>query len=159
MATKKPANDAFQFAQFDYSKLNETYRSIAEKAIAQGTEAYDSFKVAAEEATVSAQKSFEALRDGMSEISAKTMENTRANTDAGVAFFEKLTSAKTLAEALELQGEYFRSAFETIATQAREVQELSAKVGEKTVAPAKEAVEKASAPVKAAVEKAIVKAA
>ncbi|MEZ5871727.1 MAG: phasin family protein [Nitratireductor sp.] len=158
-AAKKSATDAFQVSQFDFSSLNETYREMAEKAVAQGTEAYDKLKAAAEEATASAQKSFDAFREGVTEISAKTMANTKANADAGVAFFEKVSAAKTFAEVLELQGEFFRASFETIANQAKEVQELSMKVGEKTAAPAKVAVEKAAAPMVEAIEKVAPKAA
>lgn len=140
--TKKPANDLFPFAQFDFSKLNESYREFAEKALAQSTEAYDKYKAVAEEATANAQKSFDALREGVATLSAKAIENTRANTEAGVAFVEKLAAAKSLAEVLELQGEFFRSAFDTLASQAKETQELAVKIGEKTAAPAKQAVEK-----------------
>lgn len=132
----------FPFAQFDYSKVAETYRDFAEKAVAQGTEAYDKFKVAAEEATASAQKSFDAMREGFAALTAKAIENTRINTEAGVAFIEKLQGAKTVAEVLELQGEYFRQAFETLTGQAKEVQDLATKTGEKAAAPAKAVAQK-----------------
>ncbi|MEC9343136.1 MAG: TIGR01841 family phasin [Pseudomonadota bacterium] len=152
---KKTTTDAFQFPQFDVSKLDvaklsETYREFAEKAMKQSTEAYETYKNAAEEATASAQKSFDAMREGATVLSAKAIENTKANTEAGVAFVEKLTGAKTFAEVLELQGEFFRSAFETLASQAKETQDLAVKVSEKTVAPAKAAAEKAMAEVPAA---------
>ncbi|MCG6857921.1 MAG: phasin family protein [Salaquimonas sp.] len=148
--TKKSATDAFQFPQFDMSKfdivkLSETYRDFAEKAMSQSTEAYEKYKSAAEEATASAQKSFDAMREGVSVLSAKAIENTKTNTEAGVAFVEKLTGAKTLAEVLELQGEFFRSTFEMLASQAKETQDLAVKVGGKAVAPVKAAAEKAVA--------------
>lgn len=151
MATsKKPASDGFQFPQFDVSKfdlagLSEGYRDFAEKAMNQSTEVYEKYKSAAEEATASAQKSFDALREGAAVLSAKAIENTKANTEAGVAFVEKLTGAKSFAEVLELQGEFFRSAFETLASQAKETQELATKVGEKAVAPAQSAAKKVMA--------------
>ncbi|MCB1462414.1 MAG: phasin family protein [Nitratireductor sp.] len=156
---KKPAYDAFQFPQFDVSnfdiaKLSEGYRDFAEKAMSQSTEVYEKYKTAAEEATASAQKSFDAMREGVAVMSAKAIENTKTNTEAGVAFVEKLAAAKTFAEVLELQGEFFRSAFETLASQAKETQDLAVKVGEKTVAPAKAATQKAVAEVTKAVEKA-----
>jgi phasin len=141
---KKPANDMFQFAQFDFSKMNESYREFAEKALAQSTEAYDKYKATAEEVTANAQKSFDALREGVTALSTKAIENTKANTEAGVAFVEKLAGAKSFAEVIELQGEFFRSAFDTLASQAKETQEMALKIGEKTAAPAKETVEKVS---------------
>lgn len=142
-ASKKSGNDAFQFAQFDFGKMNESYRDFAEKAVAQSTEAYETYKTAAEEATSNAQKSFDALREGVAALSAKAIENTKANTEAGVAFVEKLAASKSFAEMLELQGQFFRSAFDTLATQAKETQEMAAKIGEKTAAPVKETAEKA----------------
>jgi len=140
---KKPAADMFQFAQFDFAKLNEGYREFAEKAMSQSTEAYAKYKAAAEEATASAQKSFDALREGMTALSTKAIENTKANTEAGVAFVEKLAAAKTFAEVIELQGEFFRSAFDTLTSQAKETQVLATKIGEKASAPAKAIAEKA----------------
>ena len=157
--SKKTTADAFQFPQFDVSKfdlatLSEGYRDFAEQAMNQSAEVYEKYKAAAEEATASAQKSFDAMREGATVLSAKAIENTKANTEAGVAFVEKLTGAKSFAEVLELQGEFFRSAFETLASQAKETQDLATKVGEKAAAPAKAAAEKATAQATAAVEKA-----
>jgi len=144
MAVKKPANDAFDFAAFDLSKMSESFRELTEKRLTQGNEAYEQFKVAAEEATASAQKTFDALRDGAAELSAKAIENTKANTEASMSFIEKLAAAKTFSEAVELQGEFFRQSFETLAAQTKEAQELTMKVGEKASAPAKKAAEKAT---------------
>jgi phasin len=135
--------DAFPFAQFDVAKMSESYRDYAEKAVAQSTEAYDKFKAVAEEATVSAQKSFDAMREGVAALSAKAIDNARVNTEAGVAFIEKLAAAKTLADVFELQGEYFRASFETLSTQAKEAQDLVTKTGEQASAPAKTVVQKA----------------
>ena len=157
-AAKKAANDAFDFAAFDIAKVTESFRELTEKSIAQGTEAYEQFKLAAEDATASAQKTFDAMRDGAAELSAKALENTKANTEASMAFIEKLTNAKTFAEAVELQGEFFRTSFETLSTQAKEAQELSVKLGEKASAPVKEATEKAVAVAEKAIKEAPVAA-
>lgn len=143
-AARKPANDIFQFAQFDFSKLNETYRDFAEKALSQSTEAYEKYKAVAEEATTSAQKSFDALREGATILSTRAVENAKANTEAGVAFAEKLAAARTFAEILELQGEFYRSTFDILAAQAKETQDLAVKFTEKASAPAKAVAEKAA---------------
>ena len=146
MATaKNAANEMIEKAQSDFTNMSESFRHMAEKSVTQGTEAYDKFKVMAEEATAAAQKSFDAMREGMTVLSTKAMENTRVNTETGVAFVEKVTKAKTFAEVLELQGEFFRSAFERLSSQAKEVQELTLKVTEKAAAPVKAQAEKASA--------------
>ena len=159
MATSKKPADAFQFpafdvANFDLAKMSESYRDFTEKAIAQGSEAYEQYKTAAEDATTTAQKSFDAMREGVATLSAKALENTKTNTEAAVAFVEKLSGAKSFAEVLDLQGEFFRSAFDTLATQAKETQDIATKVSEKAAAPAKAAVEKAVAEMPAATSKA-----
>jgi phasin len=146
MATaKNPANEMIEKAQSDFANMSESFRQMAEKSVTQGTEAYDKFKVMAEDATAAAQKSFDAMREGMTVLSTKAMDNARVNTETGVAFVEKVTKAKTFAEVLELQGEFFRSAFERLSSQAKEVQELTLKVTEKAAAPVKAQAEKASA--------------
>jgi phasin len=142
---KSPANEMIEKAQADFANMSESFRQMAEKSVAQGTEAYDKFKVMAEEATTAAQKSFDVVREGMTVLSTKAMENARANTESGVAFVEKVTKAKTFAEVLELQGEFFRNSFERLASQAKEAQELTLKVTEKAAAPVKAQAEKASA--------------
>jgi phasin len=141
MSTKK--SDLFPFPQFDFSQFGESYRAFAEKAIAQSNEAYDKFKAAAEEATANAQTSFEAVRDSFAVLVSKAVENARINTEAGVAFLEKLAAAKTMAEVIDLQAAYFRSTFENLTSQAKEAQELVVKAGEKATAPVKTVVQKA----------------
>ncbi len=141
MSAKK--TDAFAMPQFDLATVNESVREYSEKMMAQNTEAYGKLKVAAEEATASAQKGFDAVREGFTALSAKAVENTKVNTEAGVAHIEKLTAAKTFAEVVELQGAFFRNAFETMVAQAKEAQEMTVKFGEKAAAPAKAAAEKA----------------
>jgi len=134
--------DLFPFPQFDLSQYGETYREFAEKAMAQGAEAYDKFKTAAEEATAGAQTSFDAMRESTAALTAKAIENSRVNTEAGVAFLEKLASAKTLSEVIDLQSAYFRSTFETLTSQAKEAQDMVAKAGEKAAAPVKTVAQK-----------------
>jgi phasin family protein len=56
---------------------------------------------------------------------------------------EKMAGAKTFSEVMELQGEFFRTSFENLAAQAKETQELTVKVSEKSTAPVKAAAEKA----------------
>ncbi len=153
-APKNQTNDMMEKAQADFANFTENFREMAEKGVAQSTEAYDKFKGMAEEAGSAAQKSFDAMREGMAALSAKAMENTRANTESGVAFVEKVTKAKSFAEVLELQGEFFRTAFERLSAQAKDAQELTVKVSEKAAAPVKAQAEKASAAVAKEVAKA-----
>ena len=143
MATSKKPTEAFEMASFDFAKFTDSFRQIAEKNMAQSTDAYEQIKVAAEEATQTAQKAFDAFREGTAALSNKAFENARTNTEASLAFFEKLAGAKTLSELIELQGEFFRTSFETLAAQAKETQQLTVKVTENSTAPVKAAAEKA----------------
>ena len=143
MATAKKPTEAFELAPFDFAKYADTFRQMAEKNIAQSTEAYDQFKVAAEEATATAQKAFDAMREGSAALSNKAFENVRANTETSLAYVEKLAGAKSWSEFVELQGEFIRTSFETFAAQAKETQELTVKVSENSAAPVKAAAEKA----------------
>lgn len=151
---KNQANEMIEKAQAEFANMSENFRQMAEKGVSQSTDAYGKIKVMAEDATTAAQKSFEAMREGMAALSTKALENARSNTESGVAFVEKVTKAKTFAEVLELQGEFFRSAFERLSTQAKEVQELTVKVSEQAAAPVKTQAEKASAVVAKEVSKA-----
>jgi phasin len=143
--TKNPAADMMEKAQADLANVSESFRQMAEKGVAQSSEAYAQFKALAEDATSAAQQSFDAMREGMTVLSTKAMENAKANAESGVAFVEKVTKAKTFAEVIEMQGEFFRSAFERLSAQAKEAQELTMKVTEKAAAPVKASADKATA--------------
>ena len=145
MATaKKPAGN-FEFPEFNVAKMSDSFREAAEKAVAQNTEAYEQFKVAAEEATESAKQAFEAAREGALALSSKAFENTKANADASIIYMEKFAAIKSVSELMELQSEYFRNSFEVLSAQAKEAQELTAKVSEESTAPVKAVAEKAAA--------------
>ncbi|MCU0791076.1 MAG: TIGR01841 family phasin [Nitratireductor sp.] len=146
-AAKNPANEMMEKAQADFANMSESFRNMAEKGVAQSTEAYSQFKTMAEDATSAAQQSFDAMREGMTVLSAKAMDNAKANAEAGMAFVEKVSKVKTFAEVLELQGEFFRASFERLSSQAKETQELAMKVSEKAAAPVKASAEKATAAV------------
>jgi phasin len=159
MSTAKKTTVPFEFPQFDLAKVSDSFREATEKTLANNAEAYEKFKAAAEEATESAKKAFEAAREGALAISAKAFENTKANTEAGIAYLEKLSAIKSVSELMELQGEFFRNSFEVLTTQTKEAQELTMKVSEESAAPVKQAAEKAVETVTTAVESATARSA
>lgn len=150
-----PASEMLDKTQVDYAKMADSFREMAENAVAQSTENYEKFKSLAEEATETAQKSFDAVREGMATLSTKAMENAHANAKNGVAHVEKLSRANTFAEILDLQGAFFRTSFETLSAQAKEAQELAVKVVEIASAPVKAHAEKSSADVSAVITAAV----
>ncbi|MGI9402744.1 MAG: phasin family protein [Rhizobiaceae bacterium] len=145
MATAKKTAGNFEYPEFDVAKFTGSFREAAEKAVAQNAEAYEQFKVAAEEATESAKQAFEAAREGAITLSSKAFENTKANTEAGITYLEKLSAIKSVSELMELQSEYFRNSFEVLSAQTKEAQELTVKVSEESAAPVKAAAEKVAA--------------
>jgi len=148
MATdKNPAVEMMEKTQADFAKMSESMRDMAEKSMAQGSDAGEKLRSSMDTATAAAQKSFDALRDGMSTIANKAMENASANMQAGMAFMEKVSKARTFAEVLELQGHYFREAFERLSAQIKDAQELTLKTAEKAAAPVKAQAEKTAAEV------------
>jgi phasin family protein len=148
MATEKnPAVEMMEKTQADFAKMSESMRDMAEKSLAQGSDAGEKLRSSLETATAAAQKSFDVFRDGMSTITSKAMENASANMEAGMAFIEKVSKAKTFAEVLELQGHYFREAFERLSAQIKEAQEVTLKTAEKAAAPVKAQAEKTAAEV------------
>lgn len=142
---KNPAVEMMEKTQADFAKMSETMRDMAEKSLAQGTDASEKLRSSMATATAAAQKSFDVFRDGMSTITSKAMENASANMEAGMDFVEKVSKAKTFAEVLELQGHYFREAFERLSAQIKEAQEVTLKTAEKAAAPVKAQVEKTAA--------------
>ena len=147
--TRNAASDAFSNSAFDFATANENFRAMAEESLAQASQIGEKFyaqaRATTKEATDAAEKTAAAVSDGYAELAAKSLEISRANMEAGVAFIEKLSGAKTVADALELQGEYFRNQFDALARQAKEAAELTTQVSEKAAAPAKEAIDKTSA--------------
>ncbi len=138
-----PAAKAPEFPAFDIAKMTETARNFTETAMKQNTETLEKFKAVSADFTGASEKSLEAARTAGEALSTKIMDNAKANTEAAVAFTQKISGVKTVSEALEAQSEFFRAQFETLSAQAKEVSELAIANTEKTFAPVKAAFEKA----------------
>ena len=119
------------------------FREFAEKTLNDSKEAYSKFKTAAEEATEALEDSFETARAGALEFGHKTLDATKANSDAFFAFAKELLGAKTFAEAVELQTSFVRKQAETFTAQAKDFQEFTQKFATAASRPVKETVEKA----------------
>lgn len=118
-------------------------REIAEKSVAQAKEAYSKFKTAAEEATDALEDTYESTRKGVLEFNFKALDAARINTDATFDFIKEIISAKSLAEAIELQTSFTRKQFEALSGQAKEFQELATKLATESGAPLKDVFTKA----------------
>ncbi len=134
-----PDFEAFAMPKMEVPAM---FREAAEKGIENAREAYAKVKTAAEGATDLMEDTFETSRQGVVEFNLKAVDAAKANADAAFGFVKDIMSAKTVAEAIELQTSFAREQFETLSAQTKEMQELATKLGTDVSTPVKEAVEK-----------------
>jgi phasin len=132
----------FDFASFPQVEVPAPFREFAEKGVAQMKAGYDKLKTAAEEATDVIEDTFETARAGATELNLKALEAVKTNTDATFGFIRSLMTAKTLAEAVELQSTFAKAQFEALTAQTKDFQETAKKVAEETIEPSKAAMTK-----------------
>lgn len=126
----------------DPAKMQETLRTMSEKAQEQSREAYTRLKSAAEEASRTLETTVESAHQGSLTLSRKAIDSMRTNAEMGFAHLEKLASVTSLSELIELQTGYVRRQIEAAADQARDMQSLSKSVAEDLLRPGREAAEK-----------------
>jgi phasin len=144
-AKAAPASVTFpDFEAFALPKMEvpAAFREATEKGIESAREAYAKVKTAAEDATDLMEDTFETSRQGVVEFNHKAVDAAKTNADATFNFIKDVMSAKTVAEAIELQSTFARQQFDALSAQTREMQELATKLGTDVSAPVKEAVEK-----------------
>ncbi|MEM5581095.1 MULTISPECIES: phasin [unclassified Roseibium] len=144
-AKAAPAGAAFpDFEAFAMPKMEipSVFREATEKGIDNARDAYAKVKTAAEDATDLMEDTFETSRQGVVEFNHKAVDAAKTNADAAFTFFKDIMSAKSVAEAIELQSSFARQQFDTLSTQTKEMQELATKLGTDVSAPVKEAMEK-----------------
>jgi phasin len=130
--------------------MNESFRDFAEKGGNQSREAYARMKLAAEEATRTAQSTIQSAQAGTLEIGLQAMDAIRTNADMSLAHLEQLFSARSISEFMQLQTAFIRKHTELTVEQARAMQDSTRKLTEKVVEPGRQAAEKVMASFKAA---------
>jgi phasin len=115
----------------------EVARELAEKSLAQTREAYERSKNAVEAALDTMERSFDSLGQGTAALNRKIMEIAHRNVSSGFDLARSLATAKNLAEVVELRAIYWRKQLSTLAAQAEEVRQLSAKLAKDMTAPIK----------------------
>jgi hypothetical protein len=103
-------------------------RELAETSVAQTREAYERSKNALEAAVDTMARSFDALGQGAAALNRKIIEIAQENVSSGFDLAKSLTTAKTLAEMVEIRATYWRQHLSELAAQAEEVRALSTKV-------------------------------
>ncbi|WP_083784717.1 phasin [Methylobacterium sp. 4-46] len=95
-------------------------RELAEKSVAQARQAFDSFINGARKAAAATQESAEAAHGRAKEMSAQGFEAAEQSVNAALDFAQKLTQAKSVQEAMQLQSEYMKSQLATMQQNAQE---------------------------------------
>jgi phasin len=140
----KPAAGAFDAFAFPASTLEVpvAFRDAAEKSVTQIRDSYEQVKTAAEDTSTLVEDTLATVRDGALGIGEKALEAVQNNNEASLALVRDLASAKTVADAVELQTTFARKQFDIATEQFKVFQDLSQSLFDKTTKPVAEKVEK-----------------
>jgi len=117
------------------TEVPQAMRDLAERNIAQMRETYERSKDALEGVVQSWERSFDATNQGAVALNRKIIDIAQRNINSGFDLAKGLAGAKNLAEAMELQADYWRKQLDTLAAQAEEVRTLSAQVASDATKP------------------------
>lgn len=134
---KTPSKTTAPFEDLAETKVSEALRDLAEKNRAQTREVYERYKDAIEAALETLEKTFAAAGEGATALNRKLIDILRRNIESGFDLAKSLAGAKNLAEAMEVQGAYWRKQLDALAAQAEEMRTLSAQVTADTAEPIK----------------------
>jgi phasin len=148
--TVKTDAEIFEFPAFDASKMNDQFRSFAEKGMEQSKEAYAKAKGMAEDSQKMVQDTFDSAKAHSTDIAMKALKAARSNTDAGFAHFEALLGAKSFSDVIEMQTAFARKQFEIVTDQVKDMQSATKVAAEDIAKPAKVVAEKVAKTVEAA---------
>ena len=135
VATRKTAARFEELARD--TEVPQAMRDLAERNIAQMRETYERSKDALEGVVQSWERSFDATNQGAVALNRKIIDIAQRNIKSGFDLAKGLAGAKNLAEAMELQADYWRKQLDTLAAQAEEVRTLSAQVAADATKPMK----------------------
>jgi phasin len=119
------------------TQVPEAMRDLAERNIAQIRETYERSKDALEGVLQSCERSFDATNQGAVALNRKIIEIAQRNINSGFDLAKGLAGAKNLADAMELQANYWRKQLDMLAAQAEEVRTLTAQVAADATKPMK----------------------
>ncbi|MEX6505309.1 phasin [Jiella sp. M17.18] len=128
----------------DPNQMTETFRAMTQKSMEQSKEAYGRMKSAADEATRALESTMENAHQGSLQLSKKAIEAMRTNAELGFQHLDKMMSAKSFAEVIEMQTAYVRKQVEMATDQAKEMQTLTQSVAQDMLKPGREAFQKAT---------------
>ena len=122
--------------------IPESVRATAEKIVDKSREAYSRSNNALDALVATLERTFDAAGQGVVAFNRKIIEIAQRNVNSGFDLAKSLAGAKNLAEAMELQGAYWRKQLGALAAQAEEVRALSTKMAAAASEPPKEQVKR-----------------
>ena len=87
-------------------------------------------------------KSFGAVSKGVQAIAVEFADYSKKSFESGTSAFEKLAGAKSLDKAIEVQTDYFKTAYEGFVAEATKIGELYADLAKETYKPLEGAISK-----------------
>ena len=82
-----------------------------------------------------AMKSFGAVSKGMQAIAVEVADYSKRSFEDSTAAMEKLLGAKTLEKAIEVQSDYFKTAYEGFVSEATKIRDLYSDLAKETYKP------------------------
>lgn len=149
MADSKTNQDPFAMPNtqsmmgMDPSQMSETFRAMTRKSMEQSKEAYSRMKSAADEATKALESTMENAHQGSLQLSKKAIDALRSNAETGFQHLDKMMSAKSFAEVIEMQTAYVRKQIELATDQSKDMQALTQSVAQDMMKPGRDAFQKA----------------
>lgn len=149
MAESKTNQDPFAMPNtqsmmgMDPSQMSETFRAMTQKSMEQSKEAYSRMKSAADEATKALESTMENAHQGSLQLSKKAIDAMRSNAETGFQHLDKMMSAKSFAEVIEMQTAYVRKQIELATDQSKDMQALTQSVAQDMMKPGRDAFQKA----------------
>jgi hypothetical protein len=106
---------------------------------------FDTFQKLSKDSMDAAMSSFGAFSRGIQSAAVEAADYAKRSFEQSSATVEKLAGARTLDTAVEIQGEFLRSAYEGFVSQATKMGELAAATAKEAYAPVEGLVVKARA--------------
>jgi phasin family protein len=111
---------------------------------------FDDANKKSKEAMDVAVKSYSSLSRGFQAIATEAADYSKKSFEEGIAHLEKLSNAKSVEAAFELQTNYLKSSYENFVSEATKIGEMYADLAKDAYKPYEAPTNKASTPVKSA---------
>ena len=139
------AYEFFNAAKAPSFEIPAAVRELAERSIRHAKEGYDRLKTVAEDATSVLEDTYATVSKGFAEVSLKSLDTAKDNTNAAFDFAREFVNVRSFAEAVELQTAFVRQRLEAGIAQTRELATLVNKVANDSIRPVREGFERSAA--------------